>query len=87
MQQFRHYNCQVYISILLRIIKYFLMLRILRKKKDDASIPGKQQAVVLPLHSPSRSLEFFTELIDKIRPENPKDIQQAELKLRHCFTK
>ena len=57
------------------------MLRILRKRKDDAA-PGKQQAVVLPLHSPSRSLEFLSELIDKVRPDNPKDFAQAELKFK-----
>ncbi len=58
------------------------MLRILRKRKDDASIPGKQQAVVLPLHSPSRSLDFLAELIDNIRPDNPKDFMQAELRIK-----
>jgi site-specific recombinase len=58
------------------------MLRILRKRKDDATTPGKQQAVVLPLHSPSRSLEFLAELIDKIRPDTPKDFIQAELRFK-----
>ena len=58
------------------------MLRILRKRKDNAATPGKQQAVVLPLHSASRSLEFLAELIDKIRPDNTKDFTQAELKFK-----
>jgi site-specific recombinase len=58
------------------------MLRILRKKKDDASVPAKQQAVVLPLNSPSRSLDFLADLIDKIRPDSPKDFLQAELKFK-----
>jgi site-specific recombinase len=58
------------------------MLRILRKRKEDTTDPGKIQAVVLPLHSPSRSLDFLAELIDKIRPDNPKDFGQAELRFK-----
>ena len=58
------------------------MLRLLRKKKEDIIVPGKQQAVVLPLNSPSRSLDFLCELIDKIRPDNPKDFEQAEVRFK-----
>lgn len=58
------------------------MLRRLGKKKVNDSIPAKQQAVVLPLHSPNRSLEFLTELVDKIRPKDPRDIAQAELQFQ-----
>lgn len=58
------------------------MLHFLRKKKADTTIPAKQQALVLPLHSPNRSLEFLTELIGKIRPKDPNDIQQAELQFQ-----
>jgi site-specific recombinase len=58
------------------------MLRITRKKKDLTEPPEKRQAVVLPLHSPNRSLEFLIELIDKIRPENHKDTEQAALRFK-----
>ncbi len=60
------------------------MLRINKKKKEipKQKPPGKQQAVVLPLHSPNRSLDFLVELIDKIRPDNAKDTEQAELRFK-----
>jgi site-specific recombinase len=58
------------------------MLRLLKRKKDSKQLPGKQQAIVLPLHSPNRSLEFIAELIDKLRPENPKNIPDAELRFK-----
>ncbi|MEO6733698.1 MAG: hypothetical protein ABIN01_20915 [Ferruginibacter sp.] len=60
------------------------MLRITRKKKELSKQvpPGKQQAVVLPLHSPNRSLEFLVELFDTIRPDRPKDINQATLRFK-----
>jgi site-specific recombinase len=58
------------------------MLRRLRKRKDEPSVPGKHQAVILPMHSASRSLEFLTEFIDKIRPDKPKDFNQAEVKFK-----
>jgi hypothetical protein len=49
------------------------MLRIIKKKKEIPTPPEKRQAVILPLHSPNRSLEFLVELINKIRPDNPKN--------------
>ncbi len=55
------------------------MLRYIKRRKDSTVPPQKQQAIVLPLHSPNRSLEFIVELIGKIRPVNPKDFVQAEL--------
>ena len=58
------------------------MLRITKKKKENPDLPQKQQAVVLPLHSPNRSLEFLTELIGKVRPANAKDTVQAELQFK-----
>ncbi|MES2849063.1 MAG: hypothetical protein V4685_08405, partial [Bacteroidota bacterium] len=54
----------------------------MKRKKADPSVPSKEQAIVLPLHAPNRSIEFLTELIGKIRPDNPNDIQQAELKFQ-----
>lgn len=58
------------------------MLRILKKKKDSTEPPQKQQAIVLPLHSPNRSLEFIVELMGKIRPDKPKDFAQGELRFK-----
>lgn len=55
------------------------MLKLTKKKKDLTQPPGRQQAIILPLHSPNRSLDFLVDLIGKIRPDNPKDIAQAEL--------
>lgn len=64
------------------VFQQFFMLRLLRKKKESEKEPPKQQAIVLPLHSPNRSLEFLAELIGKIRPDNPKDTAQAELRFK-----
>jgi site-specific recombinase len=58
------------------------MLRLTKKKKDLPISPEKQQAIVLPLHSPNRSLDFLVELIGKIRPDNAKDTYQAELRFK-----
>ena len=58
------------------------MLRIIKKKKEIVELPAKRLAVVLALHSPNRSLEFLVELIDKIRPENAKDAEQAALRFK-----
>ncbi len=59
------------------------MLRLTRKAKDATSkTPARQQAVVLPLHTPNRSIEFLVELMAKIRPDKPKDFAQAELRFK-----
>jgi site-specific recombinase len=58
------------------------MRRINKRKKETTLPTEKQQAIVLPFHSPSRSLDFLTELIGKIRPDKPKDFVQAELRFR-----
>jgi len=59
------------------------MLRLTKKNKEiPHTTPGKQQAIVLPMHSPNRSLDFLVELIDKIRPLNAKDAEQAELRFK-----
>jgi site-specific recombinase len=46
--------------------------------KQSSKLPEKQQAVVLPLYTANRSLGVLVELIEKIRPDNPKNISQAE---------
>ncbi len=58
------------------------MLHLLKKKGESTSSPAKQQAVVLPLNAPNRSLEFLTELIAKIRPDHTRDFAQAELRFK-----
>ena len=58
------------------------MLRIIKKKKDLPLPAGKQQAVVLPLHAPNRSLDFLVELVEKLRPDNAKDAVQTELRFK-----
>jgi site-specific recombinase len=58
------------------------MLRLNKKKKEGSEPPAKQQAIVLPLHTGNRSLEYLVELINKIRPGNPRNIEEAELKFK-----
>ena len=58
------------------------MLRLIKRKKEGTNPPAKQQAVVLPLHTGNRSLDFLVELINKIRPNNPRNIEEAELKFK-----
>jgi len=54
------------------------MSGITKVDKQSSKLPEKQQAVVLPLYTASRSLGVLVELIEKIRPDNPKNISQAE---------
>jgi len=58
------------------------MLRSSKRNKDVPSKEQKQQAIILPLHSANRSLDFLVELIDTIRPDNSKDIGQATLRFK-----
>jgi site-specific recombinase len=58
------------------------MLRLTKRKKEGTGTPAKQQAVVLPLHTANRSLDFLVELIKKIRPDNARNIQEAETKFK-----
>ncbi len=57
-------------------------MRLIKRKKDGNSVPAQQQAMVLPLHTGNRSLDFLAELIKKIRPENARNIEEAELKFK-----
>jgi site-specific recombinase len=58
------------------------MLRSSKKNKEALPKAEKQQAIVLPLHSANRSLDFLVELVDTIRPDNAKDIEQATLRFK-----
>ncbi len=53
-----------------------------KKNKQQQEQPKKQQAIVLPLHSPNRNLEFLVELVNKIRPPRSTDIEQAEINFK-----
>ncbi len=57
-------------------------MRLIKRKKDSNSVPALQQAMVLPLHTGNRSLDFLAELIKKIRPNNARNIEEAELKFK-----
>ena len=50
-----------------------------KEKNSDQKAPG---AVVLSINNNSRGLEFLIELVGKIRPDRPGNIQQAELKFK-----
>lgn len=58
------------------------MLRLTKRKKEGTKPTAKQQAMVLPLHTGNRSLEFLAELISKVRPEDPRNTEEAELKFK-----
>jgi site-specific recombinase len=58
------------------------MLRRLKRKKESNTPPAKKQAMVLPLHASSRSLEFLVELIKKIRPADARNTAEAEMKFK-----
>ena len=57
------------------------MSRLLSKKNNAtvAASKAKQQAIVLPFHSPHRGIGFLVALMDSIRPKKKKDIAQANL--------
>jgi site-specific recombinase len=58
------------------------MIRLSRKNKAVPSNSEKQQAIILPLHSANRSLDFLVDLIGTIRPENAKDLAQATVRFK-----
>ena len=58
------------------------MLGIKKRNKHSSKLPEKQRAVVLPLYAANRSLGVLVELVNKIRPDNPKDIEQAEWRFK-----
>ena len=58
------------------------MIRLSGKNKAVPSNSEKQQAIILPLHSANRSLDFLVDLIETIRPENAKDFAQATVRFK-----
>ena len=58
------------------------MLRLLKRKKEITKSPDKKQALVLPINSPNRSLDYLVDLVKQIRPDRHKNTKQAELKFK-----
>ena len=58
------------------------MFRLPKKSKIAPQRPEKHQAIVLPLHSANRSLDYLVDLIGAIRPEDAKDFKLAELRFK-----
>ena len=57
------------------------MLRLIKKKKDPTTL-DISQAIVLPIDSANRSLDYLIEMIKKIRPSSPDAIGEAEMKFK-----
>lgn len=51
-------------------------------KKKSAQREKPTQAIVLPIDSGSRGLEFLIELVRRIRPDNSANIEQAEVRFQ-----
>ncbi len=58
------------------------MFRLPKKNKISPQLQEKHQAIVLPLHSANRSLDYLVELIGAIRPEDSRDFNLAELRFK-----
>ncbi len=58
------------------------MLRLIKRKKEDTKLAEQRQAMVLPLHTGNRSLDYLVELIKKIRPDDPRNQEEAETKFK-----
>ena len=58
------------------------MLRLIRKKKDHDISTNVDQAIILPIDSSNRSLDYLIGMVKKIRPSYPGDIAEAELKFK-----
>ncbi len=58
------------------------MFNRLNRKKSRNSDPKAPGALVLSINNNSRGLDFLIELVGKIRPDRPRNIQQAELKFK-----
>lgn len=82
MQQLGHNYCQQNVFYSIYNFTFVTMLRLIKRKKEGTGTSVKQQAVVLPLHVGNRSLDFLVELINKIRPEDAQNINDAELKFK-----
>ncbi len=58
------------------------MLSFPNNDNEKSEKKEKRQAIVLPLHSGNLSLIYLVGLIDKVRPENAKDISQAAIRFK-----
>ncbi len=58
------------------------MLRPSNKNKGIPTQEEKQQAIVLPLHTSNRPLDFLVDLFETVRPDTAKDIAQATVRFK-----
>ena len=58
------------------------MLHLSGKNRDQSPKKEQQQAIVLPLLPGNLSLNYLIGLINKVRPDNSKDIPQATLRFK-----
>ena len=58
------------------------MLHLSGKNRDQSPKKEQQQAIVLPLLPGNLSLNYLIGLINKVRPDNSKDIPQASLRFK-----
>jgi site-specific recombinase len=58
------------------------MIKLLQRKKSSDPAQGKGKAIVLPLNSSGRGLDFLVELVKKIRPGHHKNLEDAELRFK-----
>ena len=58
-----------------------------KHNKQSSTSPSKGKAIVLPLLSSSRSLDFLIELIKEVRPANPRNTAEAEIKFKALLYK
>ena len=57
-------------------------MKLLSRKKNKATETAKGGAIILPFNSNNRGLEFLVDLVKKIRPSNPRNTTEAELKFQ-----
>lgn len=72
-------TCGIVFELKPALITMFNRLNRKKARNIDLKSPG---AVVLSINNDSRGLEFLIELVRKIRPDRPGNIQQAELKFK-----
>src|SRR4030095_16610664 len=55
-------------------------MNLLSRKKNKTAEPKDSGIILLPFPGSARSLEFLVEIVKTIRPDNPQDIAEAELR-------
>ncbi len=57
-------------------------MKLLPRKKNKTAETSKEGAIVLPFQSSNRGLEFLVDFVKRVRPDSPRNIDQAELKFQ-----